>query len=205
MYQLSPSVKIHMIELISLKVELTTDEVGVGMSDIKNKGQGFRIYNERERGFSSKSYKSMAEKSSPAENLSQHQQSMEINLLQKLHANTVVAGMLMYKDELKGVRFYDPNNRRFIDIAPWHLSRFNVSKLKLIGVRELELIRHEVGNSSGTLVVEFLTKHEVGGLFKANRMVSENLAIALSGIMNYMSDDEYNVVIASFANADKGE
>lgn len=171
----------------------------------KNKSSGFRIYNDREKGYAARVSKPMAERQFPNEGLIQQQKQMEITLLQKLHANTVVVGLLMYKSDLKGVRFYDPDNRRFIDIAPWHLSRFNISKLKLIGARELELIRHEVGNSAGTLVVEFLTKHEVRGHFKANRMVSDNLANALSGIMNYMSDEEYNIVLASFANTDKGE
>ena len=125
---------------------------------------------------------------------------MEIALLQKLHAQTKIIGFLVYQNEIKGIRFYDPRKRKFIDIAPWQLNRFALSKLKLMGLRTIDLIRHEGGKSEGTVIVEFISSHEAAGYFRANRMVSNDLAEALSGIVNYMEEEEYQVLLKELSN-----
>lgn len=161
------------------------------------KGHGFRIYKDYDRPLSKSSSSARTELYSDSKTLIENKQ-MEVALLRKLHNKTKVVGFLKYKGEIKGIRFYDPTNRKFIDIAPWHLSQFNMSKLKLMEVREIELIRHEAGESEGTIVIEFLTKHELMGHFKANRMITDQLAQALSGILNYMPEEEYQNVLKNF-------
>jgi len=159
--------------------------------------QGFRIYNDSSR---TSSVSSKPNNSVNAQSSSQGDKQMEIALLQKLHAQTKIVGFLVYQNEIKGIRFYDPLKRKFIDIAPWQLNRFALSKLKLMGLRTIELVRYEGGKSEGTLLVEFISKHEAAGYFRANRMVSNDLAEALSGIVNYMSEEEYQALIKDFSD-----
>jgi len=159
--------------------------------------QGFRIYNDSSKtaSMSSKPLSSVNEQS-----LNQGDKQMEIALLQKLHAQTKIVGFLVYQNEIKGIRFYDPRKRRFIDIAPWQLNRFALSKLKLMGLRTIDLVRHEGGKSEGTVLVEFISNHEVAGYFRANRMVSNDLAEALNGIVNYMDEEEYQALLKDLSN-----
>lgn len=175
------------------------------MNDRFNKKkQGFRMYDDR---WSSKSKPSelYAKEASKRTAVVDDDKLMEIALLQKLHANTKVVGFLVYNGEIKGLRFFDPVKHKFIDIAPWHLNQFNMSKLKLMEIRQIELLRHEAGESDGTVVVEFLTKHEAAGYFRANRMISDQLAAALSGIIHYMPEEEYQQLIRSFTNKVEGD
>jgi len=157
--------------------------------------QGFRIYKDSDHRttMSSKPISSVQ-----AQSPSHGDKQMEIALLHKLHAKTKIVGFLVYQSDIKGIRFYDPTKRKFIDVAPWQLNKFALSKLKLMGIRTIDLVRHEGGQSEGTVVVEFISKQEAAGHFRANRMVSNDLAEALSGIMNYMSEDEYQALLKEF-------
>lgn len=162
-------------------------------NNYNNRQQGFRIYND------TRTPSSSSANQAPLRNLQGEQRAqkqMEIALIKKLHANTQIVGFLDYRGEIKGIRFYDPTKNRFMDVAPWHLSSFAMSKLKLMGVRHIELLRHEAGESAGTVVIEYLTKHEVAGLYRANRMIPNDLAEALSTVMNVMEDAEYNQLMA---------
>lgn len=172
----------------------------MSVSDRNDKSHGFRIYNDRWGPLSKSTGQPLAGAHNRSAASATENKQMEIALLQKLHAKTQVIGFLVYSGEIKGIRFFDPVKRKFFDIAPWHLNQFNMSKLKLMGIRQIELLRNEAGESRGTVVVEFLTKHEVAGYFRANRMISEQLAAALSGILNYMPEEEYQNLLKSFAN-----
>lgn len=158
-----------------------------------NKQYGFRIYEDL-RPSSSASSQNKVRGSQTLDNHGQKQ--MEIALLQKLHAQTLIVGFLQYKGEIKGIRFFEPAKGKFIDVAPWHLSSFSMSKLKLMGVRNIELYRHEAGEAQGTVLIEYLTKHELAGYYRANRMIPNDLAQALSTITNYMDDTAYQQLMA---------
>ncbi|HIW33100.1 MAG TPA: hypothetical protein IAA29_09970 [Candidatus Paenibacillus intestinavium] len=133
-----------------------------------------------------------------ANSLSYYRQNeMEQALLQRIHAQTIIVGFLLYKGEIKGIRFFEPTKGKFIDVAPWHLNSFAMSKLKLMGVRNIELLRHEAGEARGTVLIEYLTKHEIAGYYRANRMIPNDLAEALSTIVNYMDDVAYQQLIAT--------
>lgn len=172
------------------------------MNSRKQHQQGFRIYNDDSSIRSSTSSNPQAPMN--AQFSSPGDKQMEIALLQKLHAKTKIVGFLTYQSEIKGIRFYDPLKRKFIDIAPWQLNRFALSKLKIMGLRTIDLVRHEAGQSEGTVLVEFISKHEAAGYFRANRMVSNDLAEALSGVTNYMAEEEYQMLLAELSmNSDQ--
>jgi len=138
-------------------------------------------------------------------NLLEHQTNngMELALLQKIHAQTMIVGFLIYKGETKGIRFFDPTKGKFLDVAPWHLNSFAMSKLKLMGVRNIELLRHESGEAQGTVLIEYLTKHELAGYYRANRMIPNDLAQALSAISRYMDESEYQQLITQMVEGSK--
>ncbi|MCR8658979.1 hypothetical protein [Paenibacillus endoradicis] len=134
----------------------------------------------------------------------QMQNGMELALLQKIHAQTMIVGLLRYKGETKGIRFFDPTKGKFIDVAPWHLNSFAMSKLQLMGVRHIELLRHEAGEALGTVLIEYLTHHELAGYYRANRMIPNDLAQALSSITRYMDDLAYQQLISQIVEENKG-
>jgi len=170
------------------------------MNNSNNKQHGFRIYKD-DRGSLPKTYeRNVAGSAAGASNLGQDDRNMEVAFLKKLHAQTKIVGFLVYHSDIKGIRFFDPLKRKFIDIAPWQLNRFALSKLQLMGIRQIDLVRHEAGESKGTVVVEFLSKYEAAGYYRANRMVSSDLAEALSGITNYMLEDEYQALLKEVQN-----
>jgi len=119
---------------------------------------------------------------------------MEKALLLKTYQDTAIIGFLSYKGEIKGIRFYDARRRQFIDIAPWHLNSFSLSKLKLMGIRHLELFRHEHGDTTNTLIIEFLTKEEMQGRYRPIRMISNQVVEVLSTIERYMPDEEFELL-----------
>lgn len=123
---------------------------------------------------------------------------MERALLLKSYQGTAIVGMLVYKGEIKGIRFYDAVRNQFMDIAPWHLNSFSLSKLKLMGIRQLELFRHEHGDSSKTLLIEFLTKYEIEGQYRPLRMISNQVVEALSKIEQYIPDQEFEQLTSKF-------
>lgn len=133
------------------------------------------------------------------------QKQMEIALIKKLQEKTLIVGFLKYRGEIKGIRFYDPTKSKFIDVAPWHLSSFQLSKLKLMGIRTLELIRYEAGESAGTVLVEYVTRLEAEGYFRANRMISNDLAEALSTIMNVMEEADYQQLISQIIKEEQSK
>lgn len=131
------------------------------------------------------------------------QNGMEQALLQKIHAQTIIVGFLRYKGETKGIRFFDPTKGKFIDVAPWHLNSFAMSKLQLMGVRHIELLRHEAGEAKGTVLIEYLTSHEIAGYYRANRMIPNDLAQALSSITRYMDELAYQQLITQMIEGNK--
>jgi len=120
---------------------------------------------------------------------------LQIAMLQKLHNQTKIFALLVYKGEIKGIRYFDFAKRNFIDIAPWQIQFFNISGMQINGVRELELYKVDNDKHNRTLVIEFLTQHEINNLYRPNRMTSNDLAKALSYIMAYVNDVEYENLI----------
>ena len=153
---------------------------------------GFKILRHDDKENTSSSSKNLQKK------VVNFDQNIHVAMLQKLHEHTKIFGLLVYKGELKGIRYFDSANHIFIDIAPWQLKYFNISAMRVIGVRELELSRVEAGPSSGTLVIEYLTQHEMKGIYRPNRMTSNDLAMALSYVKHYVNDAEYELLLQKF-------
>lgn len=123
---------------------------------------------------------------------------LEVAMIQKLHKQTKIFGLLVYKGELKGIRFYDFSKKQFIDIAPWQLQYFNISGIKVAGVRELELYKVDNEKHNQTLIIQYLTQHEIAEYYRPNRMTSNDLAKALSYTMESVNEAEYEAIISQY-------
>lgn len=153
----------------------------------ERKSGGFRIYNDTTNNTFSK------DTSGNRQNI--QDPDLQIAMLQKLHAETKIFALLVFKGEIKGIRYFDAANWKFIDIAPWQINFFNISGMRLSGVRELELLKVDNGSHNHTLVIEYMTEHEIKKYYKPNRMTSNELAKALSYTMNYLDDNAYSALL----------